>query len=92
MDCCNRPPTLRRPSLSMNGCSVLRELLEATSCCSFKSLISFGVRNLLYHFHTASQSLVQFLCGEDGCLPVGLGLSAVMYEFSAVSNDSDESV
>jgi hypothetical protein len=46
--------------------------------------------NLLYHLHTASQSLVQILSGESGGLPVGLGMSAVIDESSAVCNDSDE--
>jgi hypothetical protein len=40
--------------------------------------------------HTASQSLVKILCGQSGCLPVGLGMSAVDDESSAVCNDSDE--
>jgi len=32
------------------------------------------------------------LCGEGGYLPVGLRIYAVVYESSAVCNDSDESV
>ena len=47
---------------------------------------------MLYHLHTASQSLVQILCGEGGSSPVGLGISTVTYESSAVCDDSDESV
>jgi hypothetical protein len=41
--------------------------------------------------HTASPSLVKILFGQSGCLPVGLGMSAIVDESSAVCNDSDES-
>jgi hypothetical protein len=36
------------------------------------------MRNLLYHLHTASQSLVKILCGQSGCWPVGLGMSKLI--------------
>jgi len=50
------------------------------------------MKNLLYHLHTVSQSLINILCGEGGWLRVGLVMFAVIYESSAVCNDSDESV
>ena len=59
----------------------------------FHQVLDFlGIRNLLYHLHTASQSLVEILCGQNGCLSLSLGMSTVIYESSAVCNDSDEFV
>ena len=40
--CCNHPPTLRRPSWSMNGCNVFTELFAETSLCFTNSSNSWA--------------------------------------------------
>ena len=66
---------------------------ERTGGCKFlmfHQVLHFSsIRNLLYHLHTASSSLVKILCGQSGCLPVGLGKSAIVNESFAVCDDSD---
>jgi len=78
------------PDLRMPQC------LERTgdrNLLMFHQVVHFlWMKNLLYHLHTASQSLIKILCGEGGCLPVGLEMFAVIYESSKVCNDSDGSV
>ena len=68
-------------------------LFAGSNLLLFSEILDFLCeRNLLLHLQTASQILVQILFGEGGCLPVGLGLPAVVYESSEASNESDESV
>ena len=72
----------------MNGCSVLGELLEATSCCSLKSLISCA-KEICCTIFTQQVRAWSKSCVERvvACL-----LALGCYEFSAVRSDSDESV
>jgi len=71
------------------------QCLERTAGCKllfFHKVLHFlCIRNMLHNLHTASQSLIKILCLANGCLPVGLEISAVVCESSAVCSDSDES-
>jgi hypothetical protein len=63
--------------MKLLGCNVLR--IGGCNPLLFRQFLHFlCLRNLLYHLHTASQSLVKILCGQSGGCLLALGCLQLM--------------